>query len=114
MNRRIGIMLFVAVVLLLDSTSIYAQETGLRTIDLVGCDLTPEVCYVHLSGSPVGPTQCNSIAVRWNLNASPNGKSWLSLFISAFLSGRQVNLFISSNCSSDYANYPTFVWGYIR
>jgi hypothetical protein len=86
-----------------------ATPTGLRTITDVGCHHNNEVCWVNISGAPVGPAACSNNNIRFS--TAQYGKNTLSLLTAAFLAGRQVNIEVQdSACFAGDLRFPTLNW----
>ena len=97
--------LLILLIVLFPLTSI-AENSGPRSITQVGCHRYNNVCYVAISGDPVGPEGCSSISVRWNKNEA-NGEAILTLATSAFYADKQVKLSIPATCFVTQDTFPT-------
>lgn len=109
---RFKIMVLVFGLVFSGTNPSFANEgsTGWRTILNYGCHLGDGTCFVNIDGYSVGPTQCNSTSVRWDVKNSPNGKEWLALISAAHAAGHKINLYIYG-CYTSQPSYPTFAWG---
>jgi hypothetical protein len=86
-----------------------AENTGQRTIVDMGCDNVDSVCYIDISGAPAGAsTGCSSNLIQWDSLNDPNGKNTYAALMAAFISGKQVNVYINS-CFAARPAYPT-IW----
>jgi len=76
----------------------------------MGCDNVTPMCYVNISGPPVGSTVgCSSNVIQWDSNNDPNGKKTYASLLAAFLAGKQISIYVNS-CSIR-PTYPT-IWYY--
>jgi len=88
-----------------------AESTGYRKIVGVGCHIRNDVCFVTLEGSAYGSTLgCSSTQARWSVESTPGGMKNFSLITSAWLAGKEVDLYING-C---LGNWPTFAWANYR
>ena len=74
----------------------------------MGCYKNSGTCYIKVSGNAVGPHECASKSVRWDINKDANGKAAFSLFTAAHFSGKKVKLKMSDNCYQGKTKFPTF------
>ena len=112
--KRIG---YFALVLLLTNISFSAYsaegDTGWRNITGFGCHLNDGTCYMDIDGPAVGPAECLSNNVRFDVLGSMNGKTWLAMIKTAYLLGKEVRFNIKG-CYSFQPLFPTFSWGRIN
>ncbi|APD95717.1 hypothetical protein BM523_17900 [Alteromonas mediterranea] len=101
MNGKLGLFLLSSLLI----WSADAQSVELKEIKSIGCHLNDDTCYVTVSGTAVGPSQCNSKSLRWRKDASVSGKETLSLLTTAFVTQKKVHFNIVESC---IGNYPTF------
>ncbi len=88
------------------------QNTGGRTIINMGCHNTTDgICYMNLSGDPIGPANCKSNSVRWD-STTAGGKNQFAIMTAAYLAGKSVSLNIPDFCFSLQPGYPTFTFSY--
>ena len=99
--------LLVALALLVPTSVAFAASgpTGARTVAGMGCNKVARVCWVDLAGTGVGPTACTSTQIRWNMNDA-NAEATLSMLMTAYAAGKQVNLGIAATCFENTA-FPT-------
>ena len=99
-------------ILLYSATSFSDQNTGSRTIITMGCHNTADgICYMNLSGEPIGPPNCRNNSVRWD-STTAGGKNQFAIMTAAYLSGKPVALNIPDFCFNLQPGYPTFTFSY--
>lgn len=96
------------ILLFLPLVTFAAEITGPRDIEHIGCHRTDTTCYLTISGPAVGPDECQSSSIRWDIERSANGKAALTHLTSAFMGERKVTLKISNDCYSAQPLFPTF------
>ena len=106
-KRRYKLGATFALAAILSPTAFSAEYSGARTIVDMGCDNVDTICYIDLSGAPVGATVgCSSNYIVWDSVNDPNGKNTLASLLAAFVSGKQINVYINSCLAARPAN-PT-------
>ena len=111
MQKFFGQNHFFSILMSLFSNIAHGDEgTGLRTIIDMGCNKDDGGCYIHIDGDAVGETYgCESNVIKWDTNEQ-GGKNLLAIFMSAFLSQKQIHL----NISGCYNGHPTFSGGSMK
>lgn len=97
-NKIIVCALLMGVSFLANSTS--QTKKVLR----VGCHVNSNVCFAYIEGSITSNCPSNDGSFRWDGKSDPNGKSALSILLSAHATGKTVT-FGGSSC---YSNFPSF------
>jgi hypothetical protein len=108
----------VAAVLMLSVPAARAQSigTGPVTITRMGCGMAStsgsgSACWVYISGPAVGPAGCNGTSIRWDPQASPNGREATAQLTAAFMAGKQVLFVLNDTCWAQWPSFPT-IWYY--
>jgi hypothetical protein len=68
-------------------------------------------CWVYVSGPAVGPAGCSGTSIRWDPQASPNGREAIAQLTAAFVAGKQVIFVLNNTCWAQWSSYPT-IWYY--
>ncbi|GIB54920.1 hypothetical protein [Vibrio cholerae] len=93
------------ILLLLFTPFVYSKNI-VSKVKYVGCHIDTNTCFVYIESEITTSCTANDKSLRWNGESNTNGKSVLSILLSAQVSGKPIT-FSVKGC---YDNYPSFNW----
>jgi len=82
------------------------SATQTKKILRVGCHVNSNICFAYVEGGITSSCPVNDGSFRWDGKLDANGKSALSILLSAHATGKTVT-FGESGC---YSNFPAFTY----